>query len=352
MRFSKSLLADRKLRLVLRHLPLRDLDRLLTGRHVRYYQEWLASTASDDYWGNRGFADTLSQVTTPVSIMAGWQDPFLPAQLRDYAALSQAGHQPRLTIGPWGHADDEAIAVGIADSLAWLRSQLLGDTSPMMPDPVRIFVTGAEEWRGLPAWPPEVTWCRWYLDTPGQLTPAPPTQAGVSRYTYDPADPTPDVVRSRGKAMTDCRDLESRPDLITYTSDPFDQDLEVIGEVSVDLVIASSLEHTDFLARLCDVHPDGRSEKVCDALTRLLPGQPITAPDGTRRVRIDLWPTAHRFRRGHRLRLQVSSGAHPRYARNLGSGEPLGSATRLCIAEQRVYHGPDRLSVVTLPVAR
>ena len=123
-----------------------------------------------------------------------------------------------------------------------------------------------------------------------------------------------------------------------------------MGEVTADLYVRSSLEHTDVFARLCEVDPAGRSVNVCDALLRLVPGRPAPEPDGTVRVRFPLWPAAHRFRRGHRLRLQVSSGAHPRYARNTGTGEPLGTATTLLAADQQVYHDPDHPSAIVLPV--
>ena len=109
-------------------------------------------------------------------------------------------------------------------------------------------------------------------------------------------------------------------------------------------------EHTDFFARLCDVSPTGMSLNICDALLRLAPGRPERQPDGTIHTQIPLWPAAHRFRRGHRLRLQVSSGAHPRYARNPGTGEPLGAAVRLAPARQQVFHDPGHPSALILPV--
>ncbi|HEY7011541.1 MAG TPA: CocE/NonD family hydrolase, partial [Streptosporangiaceae bacterium] len=170
---------------------------------------------------------------------------------------------------------------------------------------------------------------------------------------YDPADPTPNLggpTGYTGRARVDNRILEARPDVLTYTGAPLTADLLVMGEASVDLFVRSSLEHTDFFARLCEVDPAGRSVNVCDALLRLVPGRPAPEPDGTIRVRFALWPAAHRFRRGHRLRLQVSSGAHPRYARNPGSGEPLGTATTLIAADQAVYHDPDHPSAIVLPV--
>lgn len=148
----------------------------------------------------------------------------------------------------------------------------------------------------------------------------------------------------------DNRQLEARPDVLTYTTAPLEHDLDVIGPVQAELFVRSSLQHTDFFARLCDVDPKGTSLNVCDALLRVSPGQPGVAADGCLRVTIDLWPTAHRFRQGHRMCLQVSSGAHPCYARNTGSGEPLASATRLVVADQLIYHDPDHPSGIVFSV--
>src|SRR5262249_6991715 len=127
-------------------------------------------------------------------------------------------------------------------------------------------------------------------------------------------------------------------------------DLEVMGQVYADLFVRSSLEFTDFFARLCDVDPTGRSTGVCDALIRLTPGKIAPADDGTTRVRIELWPTAYVFKAGHRVRLQLSGGAQPRYARNPGSGEPLVSATTLVKADQEIFHDAEHPSALVLPV--
>lgn len=137
--------------------------------------------------------------------------------------------------------------------------------------------------------------------------------------------------------------------MLVYSSDPLEQDLEIIGPVQAELYVTSSLEHTDFFARLCDVDPTGRSTNVCDGLLRLTPGQPVFLANGLRKITVDLWPTAHCFRAGHRLRLQVSSGAHPRFARNPGSGEPLATATTLLATDQAVHHDPAHPSALLLP---
>jgi uncharacterized protein len=348
-------MSQRGRRPLFRHLPLRDLDRLATGHRVPHWQDWLVHDApGDDFWKDRGFGGTLSEVAAPVSMVAGWHDFFLPLQLRDYAALRQAGQDPYLLIGPWRHADQQSVQAWVGESLAWLRAHLTGDAGALRRDPVRIFVTGAEEWRTLPAWPPQTRPHRWHLHGRGVLAQEAPPVAEPDRYTYDPADPTPNLagpVELAGRARVDNRILEARPDVLTYTSAPLAGDLMVMGEVATDLFVSSSLEHADFFARLCDVDPTGVSLNICDALLRVTPGRPERQPDGTIRARFTLWPTAHLFRRGHRLRLQVSSGAHPRYARNIGTAEPLTAATTLARADQRVFHDPGHPSAIVIPVA-
>jgi uncharacterized protein len=348
-------LARRRLQPLLNHLPLCELDQLAVGRPVRYWQDWLAhNEVGDPYWNRRGFSDGLSGVTAAVSLVGGWHDVFLPAVLRDYMALVKGGQTPYLLIGPWSHADQRGTAASVRDTLAWLRAHLLGDRSQLRPTPVRIFIAGAGEWRDIPAWPPPVHPQRWHLHPAGGLDPNLPVASEPDRYTYDPANPTPSVggpSEHPGEPQLDNRELESRPDVLTYTSAPLGRDLELVGEVTADLFVRSSAAHTDFFARLCDVDPSGRSANVCDALVRLTPGRVVSDPDGVIQVQIELWPTAYRFCAGHRLRLQVSSGAHPRYARNPGTGEPLATATTLAVAHQQVYHDPDYPSAIILPVS-
>ena len=328
----------------------------MTGRTVPYFQQWLEHDAPDDpWWASAQHADTVAKVTAPVYLLGGWYDFFLPFTVRDYAALRAAGKRPYLTIGPWAHSGLAAMGVAVNEGLAFFDAHVRGDGSRLREEPVRIWVSGANEWRAYPEFPPPGARPeRWYLQAGGRLAPDPPANSAPDAYRYDPADPTPAVGGPLGPGLSvkagpvDNRGLEARPDVLTYTSVALDRDVEVIGPVSAELFVRSSLEHTDFFARLCDVHRFGRSINVCDGLLRLVPDRPALEPDGCRKVAIDLWPTAHRFRRGHRIRLQVSSGAFPRWARNLGSGEPLATATTLRVAEQRVYHDPAHCSAVVL----
>jgi hypothetical protein len=150
---------------------------------------------------------------------------------------------------------------------------------------------------------------------------------------------------SRGGGRVDNTRLEARPDVLSYTTARLSADVEVIGEVSAEIWFRSSLSHADVFVRLCDVDPGGRSRNVCDGLVSR------SGADELGRATVRLWPTAHRFRAGHRIRLQVSSGAFPRYARNLGTGEPLLNASTLRVADQEVHHDPGHPSAVLLPVS-
>jgi hypothetical protein len=350
--FTQALRA-RPLRSLAHRLPLGDLDRLATGHTVEYWQDWLAGDAG--FWERHQFETGPHRTTAAIAMIGGWHDIFLPAQLRDYAALRQAAHEPSLTIGPWRHADTEAVATWMGSGLEFLRAELGGQPPDGQAGQVRIFVTGADEWRSMPAWPPPGTSQTWYLQSHGGLAMTrPPGGSPPDTYAYDPADPTPNLagpVGNQGRARVDNRVLEARPDVLTFTSTRLGAGFEVIGVPAVDLHVSSDRQHTDFFARLCEVNPAGQSLNICDGLLRLSPAQPEAATDGTRQVRFELWPVAHRFGAGNRLRLQVSSGAHPRYARNTGTGEPLATATTLAIARQAVYHDPARPSAVTLPVA-
>jgi putative CocE/NonD family hydrolase len=134
--------------------------------------------------------------------------------------------------------------------------------------------------------------------------------------------------------------------VLTYTTPVLEQDVEVIGEVSAEIWFRSSLPYADVFVRLCEVDSQGRSRNICDGLTS------VTGADEISQATVRLWPTAYRFKRGNRIRVQVSSGAFPRYNRNPGTGEPRATAATLRAADQQVHHDPDHPSSVILPVRR
>ncbi|MEU9339938.1 CocE/NonD family hydrolase [Streptomyces sp. NPDC048278] len=191
---------------------------------------------------------------------------------------------------------------------------------------------------------------------PARAAPRPPgaarggPESDPDGYRYDPADPTPAVGGARltvqHAGRKDNTALEARPDVLTYTTPVLDTDVEAIGEVTAEIWFRSSLPWADVFVRLCDVDEKGRSTNVCDGLLSL------TDADRVSCATIQLWPTAQLFKKGHRIRVQVSSGAFPRFARNPGTGEPRATATTLRIADQQVFHDPAHPSALLLPVRR
>jgi putative CocE/NonD family hydrolase len=356
----RQLLTRRALERGFDHLPANEADKVATGHTVHWYQDWVAHPdLADPFWSQQSHTAAVPQVTTPVSMITGWYDIFLPWQLRNYATLVAAGNQPQLTVGPWGHVSPGLIRAVPAETIAFLRHRLMGEPTGRA-HPVRIFVAGADEWREHDSWPPAgVVDQDWHLQPAGRLGPEPAAgDAGPSRYTYDPADPTPSVGGPNLTPRTAPQDNtahEQRADVLTFTSAILREPVEVIGEPAVRVWLGSDREHTDLFVRICDVHPDGRSMTVCDGIRRLGgPGtrdvDPPFEPGSPREVAFALWPTAHRFGAGHRIRVQVSSGAHPRYARNPGSAEPHATARTLHVAHQEIHHSPAHPSQVVLPI--
>lgn len=341
---------------VLAQEPLGTADERLVGHRTDYFQDWLDHERVDEFWKSLDRRRGVQGLPDLVHLASGWYDVCLASTLADYREMRRAGKTVRLVIGPWYHGRGAIDKTYRDDVDMWLRAAADGGGEPAG-DPVRVHVGGVDEWRDLPEWPPPgYRPTVWHLHPAGALSTDPPSASPPDRYRYDPARPTPAVGGAvenfDGTAgAKDNRTLEQRPDVLTYTSDVLAQDLEVIGPVAATIVFRSSLEHTDVVVRLCDVHPDGRSVNLCDGARRLRPGQPALADDGKRTVDLDLVAVAHVFRAGHRLRMQVSSGAHPRLVRNTGTGEPLATAVDLRPADQEVFHDPVHASTLTLPCA-
>jgi putative CocE/NonD family hydrolase len=353
-RFSRG--AERDLQAAFNHLPFLEADIVATGEPIPFYRDILTHTQADDpFWEARNHSGAVAQVAAPVHLIGGWYDYYLRGLLRDYASLKAAGRRPYLTIGPWHHAHPGGLMTGLREGLRWFDAHLKDAGDHLRREPVRIYVMGADEWRELDDFPPPARPTRYYLHAEGGLTRDPPGgTAPPDGYCYDPADPTPALggalLALKGAGPQDNRPLESRSDVVCYTTPPLAQDVEVIGPARLELFVRSSLPHTDFFGRLCDVHPDGCSINICDGLFRVEPGRGEAAPDSTLRIEIDMWATAHRFREGHRLRLVVSSGAHPRWSRNLGTGEAPATGVTMSVAEQSVYHDAAHPSALVLPI--
>jgi uncharacterized protein len=342
----RTLLEEGRARRAMSTLPLSAADVAATGRRSGYIQDILRHDADDPYWAAINHRDRVAETTAPVSSVGGWYDIFLPGQLRDFTVLQQAGRTARLTVGPWTHLSMDGAMMREALEFGLARAR---GAEPPPRGPVRLYVMGEGAWREFASWPPPgYSPQPFYLGPDGALAAERPPASAPDGFRYDPADPTPAVGGVRmvrgGAGRVDNTALEARPDVLTYTTAPLESDVEVIGEVTAQIWFRSSLPEADVFVRLCDVDPGGKSWNVCDGLISLSAADEVTA------ATVRLWPTAYRFTAGHRIRVQVSSGSFPRYARNPGTGEPRAVAVRLLAADQSVYHDPERPSAITLPV--
>jgi uncharacterized protein len=312
------------------------------------------------------------RVTVPTLHTAAWYDIFTQGTIDNYVAMASLGRPARLVVGPWTHitfADPVAeLCFGArsermgapahpegdvnALQLEWLRRRLLSDhTDEDSQAPVRIFVMGVNRWRDEPSWPLERAKVeRWHLGPAGALRRGEPEPKQAStEFTYDPSDPVPALGGQTVMAPAfpagpfDQSQIEARPDVCVFTSEPMQEDLEVTGRVRVVLHAQSSAPSTDWVARLCDVHPDGRSFNLCDGIMRVGEGA-----EACRRVEIDLWSTSNVFLAGHRLRVHVTSSSFPRWDRNLNTGNQ--REARMQTARQRIHHDADRPSWIELPI--
>lgn len=313
--------------------------------------------------------------------IGGWYDIFLGDTIASYLAMREAGAPARLLIGPWSHSA-QGRAVGQLDfgvaaqagminlqadlhsvELRWFDHWLKGiDTGMMAEPPVKIFVMGANVWRDEEEWPlARALAVPFYLHANGRLGLDAPEDEAPDTYTYDPADPVPTLGGATlmppafPSGPYDQQGIEARPDVLVYTTGVLEHDTEVTGPVQVHLWAASSAPDTDFVARLTDVFPDGRSINLADGIVRARyrnlaqgEGASLIEPGRPYLYRIDLWATSNVFKAGHCIRLQITSSNFPRWDRNLNTGHAFGADAELAVARQTILHDGEHPSFVLL----
>ncbi|MDA1190011.1 MAG: CocE/NonD family hydrolase [Chloroflexi bacterium] len=367
----------------------------------------------DDYWKQRGYAPDEyyeEHADVPSLYLGGWYDTYPRNTTESFVELSRMKKSPqRLLMGPWTHGQYEITNSGDADfgvdshihyhdlKLAWFDHYMKGLHTEFADwEPVRIFTMGTGSgrrnydgrvefggwWRSEKEWPLSGTkYTPYYLNTGGVLTTKKPAKsAAPSTFTFDPKNPVPTIGGSmsavepimvagafdqRGRAdFHGCKDtmpLNTRKDVLTFQTDVLPQDVEATGPIEVRLWIASSAVDTDFTAKLIDVHPptddypDGLAMNITDSIMRARyrnswEKPELMEPGKTYELKFELFPTSMVFRKGHRIRADISSSNWPRFDVNPNTGEPLGVPQAMLVAQQTVFHDAERPSRVVLPI--
>ncbi|MFE9445321.1 CocE/NonD family hydrolase [Streptomyces sp. NPDC006602] len=306
-------------------------------------------------------------VTVPSLHVAGWYDLFVQGTIDNYTAAAQRTGA-KLVVGPWNHIAQTGMqgdinfgvaghgaAIDFSTSILgltfdWLHACLTTGEAPNDDLPVKIYVMGAGEWRSEPEWPlSRAVDTLFQLGTDGRLTADGEAAPGTLTFTYDPQNPVPTVGGATvmpypPSGSFDQRVVEERDDVLVFTTDVLTDDVEVTGRITASLTAATDGPTTDWVVRLCDVHPDGRSYNVVDGITRV-----ATVPGEASTVEVDLWSTSMLFKRGHRIRVQVTSSCFPRWDRNLNTADGVRTG-EMRVASQVLQVGGDAQSFVTLPV--
>lgn len=375
------------------HLPGSNLPNLPKST-APYYYDWLNHPEYDEYWQRISIEDSHHKISTPAINFGGWYDVFLGGTIRNFVGMSKNGatedarRGQRLVIGPWIHGGSPIsvsgqynfgtnAASGAIDVMGrtlryydhWLKNK---DNGVSEEPPVNIFVMGSNVWRYENEWPPErAKPTKYFLDSKGKANTL--NGDGSLRldkigqdppdiYVYNPINPVPTLGGQlccdpafQASGAYDQRPVETRDDVLVYTSPSMEMDTEVTGPVTVTLYASSSARDTDFTAKLLDVEPSGFARNLTDGIIRArhrYPREPASLinPGQIYEYTIDLWATSNLFKKGHSIRLEISSSNFPRFDRNCNTGETIGSDTNFSSAMQTIHHSSDYPSHVTLYV--
>jgi len=347
-----------------------------------YRRELLGRYRYDDLFAKVNLAERFEKVNSPILHWNGWFDCFAQAAIDAFVDIQHKGGpkargKQLLIMGPWPHGiakdfgqvhlPQNALLPPHIDALEWFDWWLKGKPPKEKPAPVYYYTVGdlfggegpGNEWRSAPDWPVPATPTRLFLTGDRQLALVAPkgTPARI-RYQHDPKNPVPTWGGRNlflDKGPFDQRELEARPDVVTFTTPVLKRPLEVTGRVTATLWISSSAPDTDFVAKLSDVYPDGKSMQLLDGIitTRFRESfrtPTLMTPGKVYRVRIDLWSISVIFNAGHRIRLAICSSSYPRFRVNPNTGlPPLAEQTPL-VATNTIYCGQEFPSHVELPV--
>jgi len=372
---------------VLRRLPLSEMDLRASGYAVQHYRDWLKHQSYDQYWSSIGDEEQFEKVKVPVHTSGGWFDIFLSGTINGFTGMRRMGgtekarRESKMIIGAWGHGPSQKF--GDVDfgpganrnlferQLRWYDHYLKGEDNGIDREPpVEIFYMGVNKWQHVQEWPlPGTKFTPHYLDGAnansvqgsGTLVPTPPAREGADQYSYDPNNPVPTLGGNNccgtptQAGPKDQRPIESRQDVLVYTSEVLRAPVAIAGPVKMKLFAATDGRDTDWMVKLVDVYPDGFAMNIAEGILRArfrsgLDRMQLLTPNQPYEFEIDMAGTANVFRVGNRIRVDITSSNFPQFDRNPNTGDDLGSYTRVRTARQTVYHGGSRGSHIVLPV--
>ncbi|GAA0379633.1 CocE/NonD family hydrolase [Bacillus horti] len=397
------------------HLPLMTMDEL-TGKSFKHWREELSHTYLDEWWKEISYQNQFDRINLPALHISGWYDdeqvgtPLNYYGMRTQGASEHARNNQKLLMGPWTHQINTSAKIGDLDfgpdalidlkgyQLRWFNHWLKQENNGIVDEaPVRLFVMGDNEWRDEEDWPlPQTQWTKYYIHSEGSansrfgdgklsttvpsvihtdasvaqdknhfsssfdtnISPSSDKGKSFDQYTYDPANPVPfitDMVSSQIGGPDDYSAIERRDDVLVYTTDVLEEDVEVTGPIKMELFASSTAKDTDFMVKLLDVWPSGYVQRLTDGMVRArfregMAKPKLIEPNKIYSYEVDCWNTCHVFKKGHQIRIEIASSAFPKYDRNLNTGEDLAQSSTMVKAKQTIYHDSTYTSAVVLPI--
>jgi hypothetical protein len=367
-------------------LPLIKADDAM-GYDLQSYNDWVTHSTPGEYWDRLRVDNQIERIQAPALMVGGWYDYYLELMFEDFnrmrsAAGSDEARQSRIIIGPWTHESvsqfedvdfgrDADFLKQIGVILTWYDYWLRGERNGVLDSgPITLFVMGRNEWRTETEWPLARTqYVKRYLrsggnaktaDGDGFLALEPPADEPPDHFIYDPDNPVPSIggtsiYGSARPGPRDQRKIEERADVLVYSTPPLQQETEITGPVTLVLYASSSARDTDFSAKLVDVYPDGRAINLRSGMVRARYRESFDEPSflepGTAyRFEIPIGATSNVFKKGHRIRVEISSSHFPEFGRNLNNGGDIATSSEIVKAEQTIYHDEERPSYILLPL--
>jgi predicted acyl esterase len=338
----------------------------------------------DDFWRQFSMEEHVAEINVPGVHFGGWLDTFSQGTIDSFVLRQHQGgvgarNRQWLIMGPWHHRKvedtscgdvtfpEEAARVPHPYHDANLDFWLKGEPSGMLEFPTVVYYVMGDvddenapgnEWRSADDWPIPATETPLYLAPDDALVLSAPEEAATSTWTFDPADPCP-TLGGRNlyhpAGIYDQQALETRADVLVFSTEPLAAPLEVTGRVRCRLWVSCDAVDTDVAVRFCDVYPDGRSMLILDGILRLryrdsMEQTELLIPGTIYEVEVDLWSTSYVFNAGHQIRLSVTGINYPRWDLNPGTGELWVNSAGYVVQETTLYYGADRPSAVLLPV--
>ncbi|MFX1278413.1 MAG: CocE/NonD family hydrolase [Promethearchaeota archaeon] len=342
------------------NLPLNGGDPSFSALQP-FGDEILSHPNEDEFRNKINVQDTID---IPMIHVAGWYDFFSRPSIDAFVALQDKGNQ-KLYVAPGTHG-----GLGFPSELYysmyydWFDYWLKGEDTGIMDEPsVYYYVHGLDEWKWADQWPlGGVEYTNYYLHEGGILSTQFSSDGELSEsYLYDPMNP---VLTWGGRNLGlpagsfDQRPVEmGRKDVLIYTSEELEENLEISGPLKVVLSASSNCTDTDFTAKLIDVHPDGSAMLVGDGILRArfresMSDPILMTPGEIYNFEINLGDMSHVFLAGHRIQVDISSSNFPKHDRNLNTGGDLYTETEedIQIALNTIFHDDNFFSYIILPV--